>query len=122
MCLKYFQASNRKRKSPSDISTLHSSSKRRKVGQPKRHFDKTGNGHHATETIVPKQPKNKANLVSFLLASKSAGAPGKFPYTDRSTKDNSSSNNSPEHRPKIRPKLKAEVKASNVKVYAVHDF
>ncbi|XP_052126700.1 trinucleotide repeat-containing gene 18 protein isoform X2 [Frankliniella occidentalis] len=107
-------SSNRKHKSSNEVSSLHSTSKRRKVGKPKRHFDKAGNGHHATETIVPKQPRNKASLVSYLLASKTAG-PGKLQSSEKSSKEYSKATvetptHSPEHRPKIRPKLKAEVK------------
>ncbi|KAK3920839.1 Protein winged eye [Frankliniella fusca] len=103
--------SGRKHKSSNEVSSLHSTSKRRKVGKPKRHLDREGNGYHATETIVPKQPRNKASLVSFLLASKTASQ--EKVHNEKTLKEcflAESPTHSPEHRPKIRPKLKAEVK------------
>lgn len=55
--------------SQSSVATL-GSSKKRKVGRPKKLLSTPGS-HIATETIVAKKPKSKNSLVGYLLAAKS---------------------------------------------------
>lgn len=55
--------------SQSSITNL-SSSKKRKVGRPKKLLSTPGS-RVATETIVAKKPKSKSSLVGYLLAAKS---------------------------------------------------
>lgn len=55
--------------SQSSITNL-SSSKKRKVGRPKKLLSTPGS-RIATETIVAKKPKSKSSLVGYLLAAKS---------------------------------------------------
>lgn len=54
--------------SQSSVATL-GSSKKRKVGRPKKLLSTPGS-HIATETIVAKKPKSKNSLVGYLLAAK----------------------------------------------------
>lgn len=69
--------------SPPPLSP-HSSSKKRKVGRPKKRVD------HGSMTIIAKKPSSKSSLVGLLLAKKHV--------------------QDSEHAHKIKPKLKAEVK------------
>lgn len=113
-----------------------SSSKKRKVGRPKKLMSSSGL-HIATETIVAKKPRSKSSLVGYLLAAKNRmqlqtktapvctkNGPPKYieepvkkskSHKSKSPKDSESK----EHRSsKIRPKLKAE---PTLKMYTEDD-
>lgn len=119
-----------KRKSDSGSSTPEkiSSSKKRKVGRPKKLI--TPNLKVQTETIVAKKPR-KNGIVGFLLAAKNrlqmqtkGVAPSKSPprYVEEPTKKvktqkkitKCSEFKKKRHKNKIRPKLKAEPKMKKV--------
>ncbi|XP_044253673.1 protein winged eye isoform X2 [Tribolium madens] len=99
----------------------NSSSKKRKVGRPKKLLSPLG-CHVATETIVAKKPKN--NFVGYFLAAKEkfqlqskmyANSPPRYleePTITNKTKKNKNNNNiiiADIKSCKIRPKLKAEL-------------
>lgn len=106
---------------PSDVdsSPEKSSSKKRKVGRPKRLM--TSSGYQVTtETIVAKKPKT--NFVGYLLAAKEklqlqskvySESPPRYlddiaTTTPKIKKIKNINNNIETEKPKIRPKLKAE--------------
>ncbi|KAJ8986137.1 hypothetical protein NQ317_005609 [Molorchus minor] len=108
----------------------HSSSKKRKVGRPKKLMSTSGE-HVATETIVAKKPKT--SFVGYLLAAKEKFKLQNRTYPDatppryvedtvvlkpKKTKNNNSIFMSDVKSSKIRPKLKAE---ATVKTYADDD-
>lgn len=55
--------SESKKRKMTDSNDQHSSSKKRKVGRPKKHHLLTGSKNPLTETIVAKKPKTKSNYV-----------------------------------------------------------
>ncbi|GLH05862.1 Protein winged eye [Gryllus bimaculatus] len=84
-------ASRKPKLLPSSLETSLSSSKKRKVGRPKKH--PTGAGFEdATETIVAKKPKSKSSLVGFLLSrSRNAKVNNALQSSPTSTSSSSSS-------------------------------
>lgn len=115
-----------KRRSCDSTPEKISSSKKRKVGRPKKLLSAPGL-RIATETIVAKKPKSKNGLVSFLLAAKNrlqngvVDSPPRFveekvkvkskPKVKSISKSKREELKKKKHKiSKIRPKLKAEPK------------
>lgn len=70
----YFLEDSKKRKQL-DLGLHHSSSKKRKVGRPKKHFLVSGNKRPLTETIVAKKIKTKSSsLLSSMQGNESTKA------------------------------------------------